>query len=227
MVRTRLAMGVCAVGILACAGRASADEARVSVGPAPEPYARPPRPATPIAVDEGPDERPFEPRETLLAPRPYRAPFRFEVGPASVTTGQGLGVGLGVAASFGRGTVGARVAAGFLRGEVQDPDAAATASLGHGLAQYTGELTLDLNKRGPIHPVLGVGLGLAHVRRGERGGNAGIGTGRIAIEYALGLEDADVRVGAGLTGALAGPADRAVEDLRGYALLGASLVIGF
>jgi hypothetical protein len=99
--------------------------------------------------------------------------------------------------------------------------------LGTGLGQYTGELTLDLHKIGPVHPVFGVGFGLAHVQNAAGGGNAGIGIARLGLEYSLGLEDADVRLGAGVTGVLAGPEDKEIENLRGYALIGAQIAIGF
>jgi hypothetical protein len=223
MVRTCLALGL---GVVVMAGEnpAFAGDASVSVGPI-EPvgrtYARPPQPVV-IAEDE-PDSEPIDYRPP--AAELYRSPFRLEVGPTAVTSGQGLGLGLGVAANFGRGTVGARLAAGWMRGEVRDPDR--TSALGQALAQYTGELTLDLHKRGPLHPVVGMGFGLAHVSNGPQTGNVGIGVGRIAIEYALGLDDADVRIGGGVSGALAGPADREVEALRGYALIGGAISIGF
>ena len=136
-----------------------------------------------------------------------------------MTTGRGLGMGLGVAADFGRGTVGARLAAAWTRGERQS-DAS-------GIGQYTGELTLDLNKHGLVHPVFGVGFGVAHVNKTEGSGNVGIGIARFGLEYSLGLEDTDVRLGGGITGVLPGPADREVSDLKAYALVGANVAIGF
>jgi hypothetical protein len=70
-------------------------------------------------------------------------------------------------------------------------------------------------------------MGIAHVSRGDTSGDIGIGTARFGIEYALNLDDTDVRLGAGVTGVLPGPSDREVSDVRGYALIGASLGIGF
>ncbi|WP_394847959.1 hypothetical protein LZC95_10900 [Pendulispora brunnea] len=136
-----------------------------------------------------------------------------------MTTGRGLGMGLGVGADFGRGTVGARLAAAWLRGERQSDDT--------GIGQYTGELTLDLNKRGQVHPVFGVGFGVARVNKPEGSGNVGIGIARFGLEYSLGLEDTDVRLGGGITGVLPGPADREVSDVKPYALVGANVAIGF
>jgi hypothetical protein len=213
-------------------------------------YATPPPGAAPIVVDEG-GERYDEGRPVYVEPppvvEPYRAPVRLELGPVGVTTGRGLGMGLGAAAAFGSGTVGARISAAWTRGEARSDADAQFAELGSGLAQYTGELTLDFHKRGPVHPVFGMGFGLAHVSHpqgsgsggnlnggGATGGNAsggsgnaGIGTARLGVEYALGFDDADVRLGAGITGVLAGPSEREADSLRGYALVGASLAIGF
>jgi hypothetical protein len=94
-------------------------------------------------------------------------------------------------------------------------------------SHYGGELTLDFHKRGPIHPILGTGIGVIRVSRPDTSGWAADGTSRIALEYALGLEDADVRVGASITGGLIGPVDSDIRDLKGYALVGAHLAIGF
>ena len=88
-------------------------------------------------------------------------------------------------------------------------------------------MTLDLHKRGPIHPVVGMGVGVLHISRPDASGFAGVGTGRLGLEYSLGLEDADVRIGGALTGGLIGPVDTDVKDLRAFALVGAHLAIGF
>jgi hypothetical protein len=199
--------------VLAPVAAQAQDQAVVGVGyaePPPPRYSEPP----PIATDgaAGPAEE------------PYRSPVRLQLGPVGASTGRGLGLGLGVAADFGRGSVGLRLSAAWLRGEPAGSDPSPIAD---GLAQYGGELTLDLRKRGPLHPVLGFGFGLAHVARSGSSGNIGVGTARIGLEYALSLEDADVRVGCGLTGVLPGPADQDVQDVKGWALAGVSIGIGF
>jgi|SRR5579883_1147148 len=201
---------------LGTAREARAGEAVVSVGYAPPPPGRETyvyeAPPPPVAVD---------PPETEV----YRSPMRLHIGPVGATTGRGFGPGLGAAADFGRGTVGLRLAAAWMRGE---PSSAADASpIGQGLSQYTGELTLDLHKRGPWHPVLGVGFGFARATRADSGGNMGIGTARLGLEYSLGLDDADVRLAAGIMGVLPGPADQQVQDVKGWALAGVSVGIGF
>ncbi len=140
------------------------------------------------------------------------------------TTGRGLGPGLGVAADFGSGTLGFRLAAAWLHGE---PSTTSPSPIGASLAQYTGELTLDLAKRGALHPVLGIGFGYARVDSGTGAGGLGVGTLRAALEYALSFDDADVRFSAGVLGALPGPADSSVADVGGWALLGATVGVGF
>lgn len=72
-----------------------------------------------------------------------------------------------------------------------------------------------------------MGFGVLHVSRPDASGVAGVGTGRLGLEYSLGLEDADVRIGASVTGGLIGPIDPDVKQLRAYALLGTHLAIGF
>jgi hypothetical protein len=204
---------------------ARADQAIVVVGtppspppPPPERFANPPYIASSPVVTPQPYEDPE--RYTEL----YRSPMRLHIGPAGVTTGQSLGMGLGLAADFGRGSVGFRLSAAWLRGEGGD---ASRTPIGDGLSQYTGEVTLDFNKRGPWHPVLGVGAGVARVSRADSGGTIGIGTAGLRLEYALAFDDADVRIGIGGWGVMAGPSDREVKDVRSYALLGATLGIGF
>jgi hypothetical protein len=141
-----------------------------------------------------------------------------------VTTGRGLGLGVGVGVDVGTGTVGFRASAAWMRGEGGDTTGA---PIGDGLSQYAGEITLDLHKRGPWHPIVAVGFALAHVRRPDTSGDVTAGTGRVGIEYALPVDDADVRLGAGVLGALTGPGDRELADLRGYASVGTTLGIGF
>ncbi|HEX7667859.1 MAG TPA: hypothetical protein VF407_25205 [Polyangiaceae bacterium] len=216
--------------ISAAAKNARADEATVSVGD-PDRFAQPPTYERPVVVREDPPPPPYDEEPSEPPPyeghEAYRAPFRLTVGPVGVTSGRGLGLGLGVGADFGTGTVGARISGAWARGERSGDDASSASDLGTSMGQYTGELTLDLHKRGPVHPVFGVGFGLAHVSNAAGGGNAGIGVARLGVEYSLALSDADVRLGAGVTGALTGPEDKEIQALRGYALVGAQIAIGF
>lgn len=198
-----------AAGLLPAAAsaqdRAVVQVARGSYAEPPEPPDRPVQ-ASPPSADRDPSV------------------LRLHLGPMAATTGRGLGPGLGVAADFGSGTLGFRLAAAWLHGE---PSAASPSPIGGSLAQYTGELTLDFARRGPLHPVLGIGFGYARVDSGLAAGGLGVGTARAALEYVLPLDDADVRFSAGVLGALPGPADSSVADLKGWALLGATIGVGF
>ncbi len=217
-IRVAAAFGL-AVACSAVAPAAFADDAVVTVGRADDGrFARRPDPieSRPIV----PDDDPHDSRPEL-----HRAPIRLQLAPTAVTSGKGLGGGLQVAADFGTGTVGGRLSAAWMRGEGHAGESGYP--LGDSVGQYTGEITLDLHKRGPVHPVLGIGFGLAHVSRPTGSGNAGIGTGRVGIDYALPVEDADVRVGVHATGVMTGPSDDEIKDLHGYGLVAAVLSIGF
>ncbi|MBX3229998.1 MAG: hypothetical protein KIT84_25810 [Labilithrix sp.] len=196
---------------------ARADEATIAVAVPPGRFSDPP-PPEPIRADDG-----------LIAREPelYRSFLRLTLGPTALTTGKGLGYGVGLGADMGQGSVGARLSAAWLRGEGKKDDGTSTPT-GDSVGIYSGEITLDLNKRGRIHPIIGMGAGVLHVSRPDhRSGFAGVGTGRFALEYALGLDDADVRVGANLTGGLIGPIDDEIRGLRGYVQTGLHLAIGF
>jgi hypothetical protein len=216
-----VAVAIVGAGVLLGAPEARADDAVVDVGQG-QRFSEPPRDrqdgTAPIVVEDGRYAEPLREQR--------RAPVRLALGPMGVTTGKGFGLGVGLAADFGTGSVGARLGAAWLRGEGKNGDGTSTAT-GDSIGQYTGELTLDVIKRGPIHPIIGMGAGLVHISRPDTSGFAGVGTGRLALEYALALEDADVRVGGGITGGLIGPVDQDVKDLRAYALFGLHLAIGF
>jgi hypothetical protein len=224
MARNLIKLGLGVVLGSAClvvgANEARADDATVTVGQrfAEPPDNNPPQQSAPMVLDE--PRFGADPREL------HRSPFRLQLGPQGVTTGKGFGIGVGIGADFGSGSVGGRLAASWLRGEGKNADGTSTPT-GDSIGIYTGEVTLDLHKRGPIHPVIGMGAGLLHVSRPDASGVAGVGTGRLGLEYSLGLEDADVRIGASVTGGLIGPIDTDVKDLRAYALVGAHLAIGF
>ncbi len=230
-----VAAGLVTAFFMAFGGEARADDATVTVGPPPEDntsgrnqrFSEPPQ-NQPIAssgtssssqlADDG-----FIAREPELR----RAPFRLTLGPMGITTGRSLGFGVGVGADFGTGSVGGRISAAWLRGEGKNDDGTSRPT-GDSVGHYTAEITLDFHKRGPVHPVLGMGAGFMHVSRPDNNsGFAGVGTGRFALEYALGLEDADVRVGASVTGGVIGPIDDEVKSLHAYALTGLHLAIGF
>lgn len=212
----RAVVAVACVAAALLAARGARAEGRAIVAVQDSRYAEPP--VTPAD------------RPVVAAPAPpedegYRSSMRLDLGPVAATTGRGLAPGLGAAADFGRGTIGFRLAAAWTRGE---PSSGPSPSpMAGALALYSGELTLDLARRSPVHPIVGIGFGYAHADTGQASGSLGVGTGRIALEYALALDDADVRFQLGVLGALPGPADSAVADLKGWAMMGATLGIGF
>jgi hypothetical protein len=209
------------------AREARADDATVTLGG--RPFSEPPADQPVAGSHSTPSPAPIVADDGLIAREPElrRSPFRLTLGPTGITTGKGFGFGVGLGADFGTGSVGGRLSASWLRGEGKS-DGGSSTPTGDSVGHYSGEITLDLHKRGPIHPVIGMGAGFLHVSRPDaRSGFAGMGTGRFALEYALGLEDADVRVGASITGGIVGPVDSEVKDLRAYALTGAHLAIGF
>ncbi|HEY2366734.1 MAG TPA: hypothetical protein VGH87_10120, partial [Polyangiaceae bacterium] len=162
--------------------------------------------------------------EQVLPKDPYRSPFRLTIGPAAVTSGQGLGAGLFTAIDLGSGTVGVRILAAWFRSESPDDP---SARLGKTLGLYGAEAVLDLHKQGPIHPVLAVGLGAVDVGKASGDGWAVAGLGRIGLEYALTLDDADVRFGAGVTGVLLAPQSDVIASANAFAMFNTTLSIGF
>jgi hypothetical protein len=74
---------------------------------------------------------------------------------------------------------------------------------------------------------MGLGFGFLHESRPGGGGFAGVGTGRVGLDYAVPVEDADVRFGIHGTGVMTGPSDDEIKDLHGYALVSAVLSVGF
>lgn len=207
---------------------AHADDASVNVGSAQ--FAEPPpnqQQPQPIASSRPTPSSSFA-SDGLIAQEPElrRSPFRLSLGPMGVTTGKGFGYGVGIGMDLGNGSVGGRLSAAWLRGEGTNSDGSSRPT-GDAIGHYSGEITLDPHKRGPLHPILGLGFGLLHISRPDTSGFAGMGTARFALEYALGLEDADVRIGGSVIGGLIGPVDSDVKDLRAYVMPGAHVAIGF
>jgi hypothetical protein len=156
----------------------------------------------------------------------YRSVVRFGAGPSMFFAPSDYGMGVGVTVDFGSGTVGGRVASSWFRSQKQGSPEELTSPTGAGFGQYTGEITVDLLKRGPFHPVFAIGFGMIDVFRHDEV-VAGIATGRVAIEYAVALDGADVRIGLGLNGVLLGPAPRELIPMGGYVTTTATIAIGF
>ena len=217
----RIASVGAACSLFLLAGGAFADSATIAVGNGR--YAPPP---VVIVRDETPQPSIFIPdRPEPLPKDPYRSPFRLTIGPAAITSGQGIGPGLMAAADFGSGMVGVRLSGAWFRGDAaDDPNAA----LGARVGLYAGELTLDLHETGPLHFVTGLGLGALDVTtRDGRDGWAMAGLARIGFEYSLSLENADARFGAGLMGGLLGPADEIASGAPVFVTMNATFSVGF
>lgn len=219
-----------ALGAFFFVHEAKADDATVGVA-VPDRFADPPpnQPSNPPSNGGWNGPNTFKVDDGLIAKDPElrRSAFRVTLGPTGITSGKGFGYGVGLGADIGTGSVGGRISAAWLRGEGTRDNGTSTPT-GDAIGIYTGEITLDLHKRGPIHPVFGMGAGFIHVSRtDDKSGFAGVGTGRFALEYALGLDDADVRIGANVTGGLIGPVDDEIKPLRGYVQTGIHVAIGF
>lgn len=206
---TKIGVFVAALGMIPSIARAEDDR-----------FAAPPPGRGPVvAVDDDEDE----PAPRAREPERPRSPVRVAIGPVGVTTGKGMGLGLGGALDIGRGSVGARLSAVWTRGE---PGGGDRSTISESFAQYAGELVLDLKKRGPVHPLLGVGFGVIRAENAQSSGVAGVGLLRAGVEYALGFEETDVRLGMAATGGLLGPSDRELDTMRAHALVTGYVAIG-
>lgn len=224
-----LVLGVSILALIAGAKEARADDASVNIGDSGQ-FSNPPpsQQPQPVASSSTTTSSATAASDGLIAQEPElrRSPFRLSLGPMGVTTGKGFGYGVGLGMDLGNGSVGGRLAAAWLRGEGTNSDGSSRPT-GDAIGHYSGEITLDVHKRGPLHPVIGLGFGFLHVSRPDTSGFAGMGTARFALEYALGLEDADVRIGGSVIGGMIGPVDSDVKDLRAYVMPGAHVAIGF
>ncbi len=154
-----------------------------------------------------------------------RSGSRFELGPAMLSTGAGVGYGVGAGLAFGENALGFRIGAAFYKGE---ESTSTVASTGDFMQTYTMETTLDLNKEGRLHPIVAMGLVAGHVHHAnDLSGWYGAGTARASLEYAFNLDHRDVRFGVGVTGAMVGPRADDIKNLGGYAVVDAKWVIGF
>lgn len=173
----------------------------------------------PFSGHDDPDPEP-EPDD----PTPHSQPkevslVRLEVGPLVALAPDGIQAGVGAGLAIGRGPLGARISSSWSQ--------SATHSEGT-LASVLSELTVDVRRRGPIHPVLGVGVGVLHADRvNGASGFAGAGVMSFTLEIALPIEATDVRAGAILLGGLIGPRDRELADVRGFVTGGLRLAVGF
>jgi hypothetical protein len=177
-----------------------------------------------VHVAESYDRPVFEP--SFDSVDPHASVVRLLVGPAAKVDTHGAQPGLFVASEFGKGPAGLRLEGAWLG--VGKPN---------GVAQYTGELTLDFGGRSRIHPVLGAGGGVARTGSSvdangavddKHGATLGIGVVRSGVSFRLPFEETDARLALDVTGAF--PAIRgadAPKDLTPWAMGTVGVMIGF
>jgi len=194
-------------------------------------YAEPP-PGRSVPYAEPRDERPVMAQPPPEDDRPYgtsswsswdreRSPVRLTVGPQSSFSNHGAHFGALAGLDFGRDRLGGRLSASWARG-LETPKGG-----GSSLSQFGGELTLDLAKRGLLHPVFGLGLALLYVEHADVKAFAGAGTLRAGLEVPLPIREADVRIGLSAQGGLIGPSASQLERMRGIGNALATFSLGF
>jgi hypothetical protein len=194
-----------------------------------QPYAHPPGHQPEVAV--GPYvpttvSSPLEDEDSCYMPgwrRHELSPFRVHVGGATKFDADGIVPGVIAAIDVFRGPAGFRASGAWLRVGSDD-----------GVAQYTGELTLDLGGCSDFRPVIGAGGGFARTYRvddmGNRtsgGASMGVGLLRGALEYRLPIDDVDSRAGLSVMGVLPAIRGDGAPDIKGWILAGLTLGIGF
>ncbi|HPB94830.1 MAG TPA: hypothetical protein PKW66_02900 [Polyangiaceae bacterium] len=148
--------------------------------------------------------------------------FRFHIGGAGRIREDEVTPGLWTALDVGRGPAGFRFSGSWLR-----------VGSNHGVAHYTGELTLDLGGRHSWRPVLGAGAGLSRVyeKQSEETGvvaqSLGIGLVRAGIEYRIPVESTDTRAGISAIGMLPAIRSDNAPDLKPWLVLAATVGVGF
>lgn len=143
-------------------------------------FAQPPG-DEPLVVDQ--------PSSYYREPEPYREPrstVRVNLGPALLV--QPATPGLLAALDIGRRAVGARFSGAWLN-----------AGEDGGLTAYSGELWIDFGAGRELHPIIAAGAAMLDGDLTGQDEASGAGTLRGAIEYQLPVEDAEARVGIGLT----------------------------
>lgn len=166
--------------------------------------------------DDEPSSPAYDPGQSLV---------RLLVGPAGKFSTGSAEPGLLVAVDVGRGPTGLRLSGAWL--SVGDES---------GLAQYTGELTVDFGGRSRVRPVIGAGGGVARTSSSVRedgttdlgaGATLGIGVVRAGLGVMLPFSEADARVALDVTGSF--PAIRAsnAPDLSPWVLASITVGVGF
>jgi hypothetical protein len=184
-------------------------------------YAAPPGYAPPQGYPAQYDRGVFVSEPELSEEAPPST-VRLFVGPALRVSSLGARVGALAAAEFGRRAAGLRLTGAW-----------ADAGAERGLSQYTGEFWLDLGMGELYHPILGAGAGVARV--GQPGdadhradtATVGIGVFRAAFEVVLPVRDTDARAGIEALGSLPVAKPKDMTSSGPWALLVATVGVGF
>lgn len=166
----------------------------------------------------------YSPLEDLSS---YARPslVRILIGPAGKVDSNSASPGLLAAIDIGRGPTGFRITGAWL-------DVGAD----RGLAQYTGELTLDFGGRSRLRPVVGAGAGVARTSSSVRadgsldtsaGANLGVGLVRAGLGFRIPFEDADARVALDVTGTIPAIRSDSAPDITPWLLGALTVGVGF
>jgi hypothetical protein len=188
-----------------------------------QPFAQPPDSQGPMVATSRPNEptydRPPVP-DDLFASRP-RSTVRLMTGPVLRISEHSPDGGLYTAVDVGEKAAGLRLSGAWVRvgGE-------------RGLSQYGGELWLDFNYEGPLHPILGAGASAARLQLAGASGatstyTIGVGMLRGTLQYALPIRDTDARASIDVVGAVPAIRGSDAPDTSAYVLALATVGVGF
>jgi len=155
-------------------------------------------------------------------PPPPSSSVRVFTGPALYVSNDDPQAGLFAAIDLGRGPAGFRASGSW-----------AHAGAAPGISTYTGELWFDLGHPGRLRPVVAAGAGLASIRLVPDDGDSpqsetvGIGVLRAGLHYLLPLGSTDARAGIDAVGCLPAVRSEDAADLSPWAVLVATLGVGF
>ena len=188
-----------------------------------EPYAQPPDGQGPVVATSRPYEpsydRPYVPEDPYVY-RP-RSTVRIMTGPALRISEHSPDGGLYAAVDVGEKAAGLRLSGAWVR-----------VGGDRGLSQYGGELWLDFNHEGPLHPIMGAGaaaarLQLANATGGTDSYTVGVGMLRGTLQYALPIRDTDARASIDVIGAVPAIRGGDTPDTSPYVLALATVGVGF
>jgi hypothetical protein len=164
-------------------------------------------------------DRPYTP------PEPYsygpRSTVRIHTGPVLRISNESPDGGLFAAVDIGEKAAGIRFSGAWVR-----------VGAARGVSQYAGELWLDFNHNGPLHPILGAGAGAARMELLDRDGGTdshtiGVGLLRGTLQYALPIRDTDARASIDVIGAVPAIRGSDAPETDPYLLVLATVGVGF